>query len=183
MKMYTGRGDTGETDLLGQRVTKHDPRIDLLGTLDEASSSIGLGRAHSQIDNVSDALLQAQRDLYQIMAELAFTDDTRPDAMVFPADRLPWLEAITDALSNAIELPRAFVVPGDTVAGASLDVARTVVRRAERYAVFVHTESMRLNPEILRYLNRLSSLLFIAARSEDLRDNAEVRLAKSSPAS
>lgn len=183
MKMYTGRGDTGETDLLGQRVTKHDPRIDLLGTLDEASSCIGLGRAHATIAEVSDALLQAQRDLYQIMAELAFTDSTRPDAMIFPADRLLWLEAMTDILSGAIELPRAFVVPGDTVAGASLDVARTVVRRAERFAVFVNAESTAVNPEILRYLNRLSSLLFIAARSEDLRDNSVVRLAKTSPAS
>ncbi|MEJ7837928.1 MAG: cob(I)yrinic acid a,c-diamide adenosyltransferase [Thermomicrobiales bacterium] len=181
MKMYTGRGDNGQTDLLGQRVSKNDPRVDLLGTLDEASSSIGLGRAYASDRDVQAALLESQRDLYLIMAELAFTDSTRPDAMVFPGDRLIWLESVTDRLSERTELPRAFVVPGETVAGAALDVARTVVRRGERFAVALTAGSVPVNPEIIRYLNRLSSMLFIAARTEDVRDNNVVRLAKASP--
>jgi cob(I)alamin adenosyltransferase len=179
--MYTTRGDSGQTDLLGERVPKDDPRIDVLGTLDEASSAIGLGRAQAKQPEIQDALIQTQRDLYQIMAELAFTDATRPDAYVFKADRVAWLEAETDRIAEAVTLPREFVLPGDTVSGAMIDVARTVVRRAERFAVKLSHEGTTVNPEIIRYLNRLSSLLFIAARSEDLRDNSAVRLAKSSP--
>ena len=183
MKMYTARGDTGETDLLGARVTKDDPRIDLLGILDEATSCIGLGRAQASEESVRTVLVETQRDLYKIMAELAFTDATRPDAYVFPADRVIWLESETDRISETVVLPREFVLPGDTVAGAAIDVARTVVRRAERFAVGLNGETGAINGEIIRYLNRLSSLLFIAARSEDLRDNDAVRLAKASPAS
>jgi cob(I)alamin adenosyltransferase len=182
MKMYTARGDRGETDLLGERVSKDDPRIDLLGTLDEATSCIGLGRAHATQESTRDILIEAQRDLYKIMAELAFTDAARPDAYIFPADRVAWVEQETDRISATVELPREFVLPGDTVAGAAIDVARTVVRRAERFAVGLDSGSASINGEIIRYLNRLSSLLFIAARSEDLRDNSAVRLAKTPPA-
>jgi cob(I)alamin adenosyltransferase len=177
--MYTARGDQGQTDLLGARVAKSDPRIDLLGTLDEATSAIGLGRAHAQVKALGDILIQTQRDLYRIMAELAFTDKTRPDALRFAADRVTWLEAETDRLADSVTLPREFILPGETVAGAALDVARTVVRRAEREVVGLPSGGEAVNPEILRYLNRLSSLLFMTARVEDLRDNTTVRLAKS----
>jgi cob(I)alamin adenosyltransferase len=177
--MYTGRGDQGETDLLGERVAKDDPRIDLLGTLDESTSAIGLGRAQATVGGLGEVLIQVQRDLYQIMAELAFTDRTRPDSLQLNEDRVTWLEAETDRISSTVTLPREFVLPGETVAGAALDVARTVVRRAERFAVGLNAHQQSINPQILRYLNRLSSLLFIAARAEDLRDNSAVRLAKS----
>lgn len=178
MKMYTARGDTGQTDLLGERVGKDDPRIDLLGELDETTSSIGLGRAHAQQAATGNALLTVQRDLYQIMAELAFTDTTRPDALRLPEERVAWLEATTDAVSATVTLPREFVVPGDTVPGASLDVARTVARRAERVAVHLDQHGQMPNPQILRYLNRLSSLLFILARAEDIAITGGPTLAK-----
>jgi len=178
MKMYTTRGDTGQTDLLGERVTKDDPRIDLLGSLDEATSAIGLGRAQLQVKELGEILIQTQHDLYQIMAELAFTDTTRPDSLRLAADRVEWLEAETDRLAASVTLPREFVMPGETVSGAALDVARTVVRRAERQLVALPHKRKPVNPEILRYLNRLSSLLFMTARVEDLRDNTPVRLAK-----
>jgi len=178
MKLYTARGDRGQTDLLGERVGKDDPRIDLLGELDETTSAIGLGRAHAQESRSRDALLTVQRDLYQIMAELAFTDATRPDAVRFPADRVAWLEDQTDAIAATVTLPRAFVVPGDTVPGAALDVARTVARRAERVAVHLDGQGQIPNPEILRYLNRLSSLLFILARAEDIAITGGPTLAK-----
>jgi cob(I)alamin adenosyltransferase len=176
MKLYTTRGDTGQTDLLGDRVSKTDQRIDLLGTLDETTSAIGLGRAQVQTPGLADVLVQAQRDLYGIMAELAFTDATRPERYRFPAERTAWLETTTDRLGAAVTLPREFVVPGDTVSGAALDLARTIARRAERLAVGLDG----ISPAILSYLNRLSSLLFIAARTEDLRDNTAVRVAKAS---
>jgi len=178
MKIYTARGDAGQTDLLGERVGKGDPRIDLLGELDETTSAIGVARAHVTDDPTRERLIQVQRDLYQMMAELAFTDETRPDRFRFPADRLTWLETETDAISATVELPREFVLPGDTIPGAHLDLARTVARRAERVAVLLFADGKVSNPEILKYLNRLSSLLFILAREQDLRVTGTARLAK-----
>lgn len=178
MRIYTAKGDQGSTDLLGERVGKDDPRIDLIGALDESTSSIGLGRAHATIPEWSELLIQAQRDLYQIMAELAFVDELRPDAYRLPAERVTWLEESIATVEATVTLPPQFVIPGDTVAGAALDVARTVVRRAERLAVGLDHAGHMPNPEILRYLNRLSTLLFIIARAEDLATNKGPRLAK-----
>ncbi len=178
MRIYTARGDTGQTDLLGERVEKDDPRIDLIGTLDETTSSIGLGRAMAHVPETNDRLRTVQRDLYQVMAELAFTDTTRPDSLRFPAARTEWLEAELGVLSATVELPREFVLPGETAAGAALDVARTVSRRAERQAVALTRQDVIGNPEIVRYLNRLSSLLFMLARAEDLHATGHVELAK-----
>ncbi len=179
MKIYTSRGDKGSTDLLGERVGKDDPRIALMGALDESTSSIGHGRAHATIDSWKAMLIQAQRDLYQIMAELAFVDELRPDAYRLKFDRIDWLEASIAEVEATVTLPPQFIIAGDTVAGAALEVARTVVRRAERQAVGLDASGHGLNPEILRYLNRLSTLLFIVARAEDLASNDRPRLAKS----
>ncbi|MDQ4044218.1 MAG: cob(I)yrinic acid a,c-diamide adenosyltransferase [Chloroflexota bacterium] len=179
MRIYTAKGDSGATDLLGERVGKDDPRIDLIGALDESTSAIGLGRAHATVPEWQELLIQAQKDLYQIMAELAFVDELRPDAYRLPAERTEWLESSIADVEPTVELPPQFVLPGDTVAGAALDVARSVVRRAERLAVTLHRAGQLPNPEILRYLNRLSSLLFIVARAEDLASNDAPRLAKS----
>lgn len=167
MKIYTARGDQGQTDLLGERVTKDDPRIDLLGELDESTSTIGFARSLATWGNGGEMLLTVQRDLYQIMAELAFTDSTRPDAMVFQGERVDWLEESIAKVQEAVELPREFVVPGESTPGAALDVARTVVRRTERAAVALAESGTAINAEIIRYLNRLSTLMFILARAED----------------
>lgn len=167
MRYYTGKGDQGTTDLLGDRVAKNDPIVELLGDLDEATSSIGNGRTHATDTEVKTKLMEAQHDLYRIMAELAFTDEIRPESFNFGADRVEWIETTTDALGTRFTLPPHFILPGDTIPGAALDVARTVVRRAERTAVDVQANGRLSNEEILRYLNRLSSLLFIAARYED----------------
>ena len=167
MRYYTGKGDQGSTDLLGDRVGKNDPIVALLGDLDEATSSIGNGRAHATDDELNATLIEAQHDLYRIMAELAYTDELRPDTYRFGADRVAWLEKTTDAIGTRFELPPHFILPGDTIPGAALDMARTVARRAERTAVEVQAIGRLSNLEILRYLNRLSSLLFIAARYED----------------
>lgn len=167
MKIYTARGDQGQTDLLGERVTKDDPRIELLGALDESTSSIGFSRSLAKWENSGEMLLTVQRDLYQIMAELAFTDSTRPDALEFQAERVDWLEESIAHVQQSVELPREFVVPGESTPGAALDVARTVVRRTERAAVRLAEAGTTMNAEIIRYLNRLSTLLFILARAED----------------
>jgi cob(I)alamin adenosyltransferase len=167
MRLYTGRGDTGMTDLLGARVGKDDARIDLLGTLDEATSSIGLARAWATAERTRALIVAVQRQLYQMMAELAYTDELRPAGQHLEAATVTWLEDETDALSADVPLPPQFILPGDSVPGAALDVARTVTRRAEREAVALHHHGQISNPEILRYLNRLSSLLFMLARFED----------------
>lgn len=178
MRIYTALGDKGQTDLLGERVFKDDPRIDILGDLDETTSAIGLGRAQLRRTGSGDVLIGVQRDLYRIMAELAFTDDIRPDTYRFEAERVVWLETTIEDVSSSITLSREFVLPGESVAGAALDVARTVARRAERTAATLSQTGAIGNAEILRYLNRLSSLLFILARAEDLHDGEDIRLAK-----
>lgn len=178
MRIYTARGDQGQTDLLGERVEKDDPRIELIGALDEATSGIGLGRSLAQVDQANERLVTVQRDLYQIMAELAFTDATRPEDLRLTSERTDWLEAELELLSQEVTLPREFVLPGETTSGAALDVARTVVRRSERLAVPLVREGTVGNGEIVRYLNRLSSLLFMLARAEDLDATGRVVLAK-----
>jgi cob(I)alamin adenosyltransferase len=167
LRFYTGRGDDGTTDLLGGRVEKDDLRIEALGALDEATSVIGLGRALADNVQVQAVLIESQRDLYRVMAELAFTLDVLPQSYVFDQQRVAWIEAQTDGFSEQVDLPREFILPGQSTAGAALDVARTVVRRAERRVVSLKHAGHDVNDAILRYLNRLSSLLFIVARVED----------------
>lgn len=167
MRLFTGKGDGGTTDLLGGRVGKDDPRIETIGALDETTSALGLGRALATSERAKDLLVEVQRDLYQIMAELAFTDELRPASLSLAEPRVDRLGEITDALAAEVELPPRFILPGDTVQGAALDVARTVARRAEREAVALAHAGQLANPQILRYLNRLSSFLFVLARFED----------------
>ncbi|MBA3449602.1 MAG: cob(I)yrinic acid a,c-diamide adenosyltransferase [Chloroflexia bacterium] len=168
MRFYTTLGDDGTTDLLGTRVGKDDPRVEALGALDEATSAIGFARAMSATNRVRVSFVDVQRDLYKIMAELAFTAELRPAAYEFADDRVRWLETETDALAADVDLPAEFVLPGESAPGAAVDVARTIVRRAERQLVALTHAGHKVNPAIIGYLNRLSSLLFIAARVEDL---------------
>lgn len=173
MRLYTGRGDRGQTDLLGARVAKTDPRIEAMGALDETSSAIGLARAAAATDRVGRTLVETQRDLYKIMAELAFTTEQYPKRVEIGADRLHWLEAETDGLSEEVPPLREFVLPGETSAGAALDWARVMARRAERRVAAVAELAEAggqipvRNPNILPYLNRLSSLLFALARWQE----------------
>jgi cob(I)alamin adenosyltransferase len=137
MRVYTGKGDAGTTDLLGGRVDKNDPRIEAIGALDEASSAIGFARASAATERTRAMLIEAQRDLYKIMAELAYTSEQWPARVEVGADRVAWLEGETDGLTAEVPPPRAFVIPGDSLPGAALDVARTVARRAERETVAI----------------------------------------------
>jgi len=178
VRFYTGLGDDGTTDLLGARVAKDDPRIDALGSLDEATSAIGLARSMVVDGRVGEDLVAVQRDLYRIMAALAFTPELRPESYVFAQDRVDWLGAETDTLAASIDLPREFTLPGESTPGAAIDVARTVTRRGEREVVTLARAGHEVNPTILAYLNRLSSLLFIAARIEDRAAGRDPQRAK-----
>jgi cob(I)alamin adenosyltransferase len=164
---YTRKGDSGYTDLLGDRVPKYHARPETYGTIDEATSFLGLARAMVTTDRSREIILQIQRDLYLMMAELAFAPGMDQHKFEMTNEHVLWLEQQTDALSEEVELPPHFIIPGDTIPGAALDSARGIIRRAERLAVrLFHDEEIK-NEELLAYLNRLSSLLFILARFED----------------
>ena len=163
-KLYTRRGDLGETDLLGERVTKEDPRIELIGELDETTSFLGLARSLVTSERVAGYIIDLQRDLYRVMADLAFVTDTRPPGYETSQEWVDKVEHLTDTLTAEVEMPRQFVLPGGTQASAALDVARAVVRRAERQSVHLYRTGVIENEYIVAYLNRLSSLLFVLAR-------------------
>lgn len=181
-KFYTATGDDGTTGLLGEgRVKKHHPRPEAYGAVDEAQTAMGLARAQMQDREAAQIVLRAQRDLYQVMAELASTKEAAPRFRTIGSDQVKWLEEQTDQYGARLELPREFVVSGDSLPGAALDFARTVARRAERRVVRLIDEGMVENVWLMRYLNRLSSLLFVMARYEDaLSGNSNVTLAKES---
>ncbi len=180
---YTRKGDEGYTDLLGDRVPKFHLRPETYGTIDEATSFIGLARAMASSQRTKEILVEVQRDLYLMMAELAFAPDMKQKRYHVTGEQVKRLENETDKLSDEIQLPPHFVLPGDTVPGGALDVARAVVRRAERLAVRLSHQGEVENPEVLAYLNRLSSLLFILARFEDREAGVESTPAKSEKSS
>jgi len=167
-KFYTGAGDEGYTGVLGQdRVPKYDLRPVAYGTVDETTSFLGLAKTMARSPRTVEIIQQVQRDLCALMADLA----TLPDAATRPpwlkAERITWLEDQIDALEEEIDVPAAFILPGDSPCGAMLDVARAVARRAERHVARLYHQGGLRNGDPLRYLNRLSSLLFALARFED----------------
>jgi cob(I)alamin adenosyltransferase len=179
-RLYTRTGDDGFTNLLGEgRVAKYMPQPEAYGTVDESSAAIGIARAAAQSERTRALLLTAQRDLYHLMAELAATQQAAPQFRKIDAQRVAWLEEQTDAITALIQLPKEFVVPGDSLPGAYLDLARTVVRRAERLVVHLVHDGLVENVELVRYLNRLSSLLFVLSLYENaLAGVSNVTLAK-----
>ncbi len=159
---YTRTGDDGYTGLLGEgRVPKYHPVTEAVGAIDEATAALGLARASSQLEEDAEALLTVQRDLYHLMAEVAATPENAPRFRKIDAARVAWLEQQIDCFSARVEMPKEFIVPGDTPAGAALALARTVVRRAERRVVELYHEQAIQNPQLVQYLNRLSSLCFV----------------------
>lgn len=170
VKVYTKRGDDGTTGLLyGGRVDKDDLRTEAYGTLDEAVSALGLARAQLPPGEWHDAVLALQRDLFVAGAQLATHADHWPqltdgvsrvtEGMV---DRL---ESGIDDLTARYPLPQEFVVPGQSSAGAGIDLARTIVRRAERRTVAMDRAGLLPDATIVRYLNRVSDHLFVLARA------------------
>ena len=161
-KFYTTTGDDGYSGLLGEgRVPKWHPRIELVGAIDEATSSLGLARALCRAPATGSLLLDIQRDLYHMMAEVVATPENAHKFRVIDDTRVQWIEDQTDVLSSKARIPEDFIVPGDSSAGAALAVARTVVRRAERRLAKLWLDGDVENQSLLRYLNRLSSLCFV----------------------
>lgn len=168
-RVTTGTGDEGFTSLLGSgRVPKYHRRPEAYGTIDEASSALGLARAFLGPHELNARVYTIQEDLYLMMAELATPPENyeKVEWKIRP-ELVTALEALSEELKGRVEIGKNFVIPGKTVAGAALDVARTVVRRAERQVARMYHEGDVTNVEVLRYLNRLSDLLFIMARFEE----------------
>ena len=170
-RIYTKTGDSGETGLLsGGRVSKSDPRISAGGAADEAVSAIGLARALSADGRVRSLLLEAQREMVAVGAEISsggspeiprrhFTGVTR--------EMTARLEREIDELAGQVESHGELVTPGASPASAAIDVARTMVRRAERAAVALDEAGLLRNTEVLAYLNRLADMVFMLARFEE----------------
>jgi cob(I)alamin adenosyltransferase len=170
-RVYTKKGDDGTTGLLyGGRISKADPATEAYGTTDEAVALLGLARALSDDLRLSERLLALQRELFVVGADLATNPDERSrleaGVSLVTEAMVSRLETDIDQLVAAHPLPNAFVVPGATPVSATLDVARAVVRRSERHVVELREGGGVVNDAVLRYLNRLSDLLFVLARVE-----------------
>ncbi len=170
-KVSTKLGDGGYTSLWGsQRVAKYHPRPESYGTLDEASSALGLARATATQPRVKEIVYDLQQDLYVMMAELATPPaDYEKSRYKIDAAHVEKLDALLQELRDQTEIPRRFITPGDSLSGAALDLARTVIRRSERIIARLLHEGEIPNTEILRYLNRLSDVVWVLGRYEEER--------------
>jgi cob(I)alamin adenosyltransferase len=182
--VVTRRGDDGSTSLLfgGGRIAKDDPRTDAYGTVDEAVAAFGLARAalvemqrHGTLppplEDIADMILRLQRELFVVAAELAASPDAwdrlQDGRTRVSLEMVDGLETLVADLERRVEMPREFVVPGETRASAALELARTIVRRAERRAVALDRAGLVPGAYLVPYLNRLADLAWILARAEE----------------
>ena len=172
MKIYTKKGDDGTTGLLyGGRVSKDDARTHVYGTLDETVSALGIARAGGLTPRVEEIVVRIQREMFVVGAQLATSEENQSKletgvSKISP-DMTTAMETEIDELLQVHPLPQEFILPGETMSSAGLDLARSTIRRAEREAVAMDREGLVPDPEVLRYLNRLSDLLFVLARFEE----------------
>jgi cob(I)alamin adenosyltransferase len=168
-RIYTKIGDDGTTGLLyGGRVRKDDVLTEAYGTTDEAVAALGVARALAEDDTMRVDLLTLQRELFVVGADLATNPRERrklePEVSLVTQEMVHRLERRIDDLVSLQPLPDTFIVPGANAASAAIDMARAIVRRAERRVVSLKEGQHQVNPEVQRYLNRLSDLLFVLAR-------------------
>ena len=181
-RVYTRSGDSGETSLIGgARVSKADARVEVYGTIDEANAALGVVKEHlgPETQEARAALEQLQQALFDVGAELATPPGAEYPGMVrVSAEETAGLEALCEKFRAGLPDLTSFILPGGSVCAAFLHVARTVVRRAERGAVGLAAREGEhgggVNPEVIRYLNRLSDLLFILARWVLAREGRDV---------
>jgi cob(I)alamin adenosyltransferase len=194
----TRRGDDGTTGLLfgGERVYKDDPRPEAYGAIDEAVAALGLARAELGVEasygslprtlaRLPELILRLQRELFVVGAELATTpeavDRGKPGDTRVTAEMVDGLDALLAETEAAIELPLEFVVPGETRLSAALELARTIVRRAERRAVAISRAEPRPGVQIVPYLNRLADLLWILARAAEQGESRAATPSRAEP--
>ncbi len=179
MHELAGGGDDGTTGLLGGgRAPKDDLRIEAYGTVDEASSAIGLARALAADGRVREITERLQRDLYRLGAELATNPSATGRFATMTEADVAALDALMVELEAEVTMPDGFILPGATPASGAMDLARTIVRRAERRCVTLLREGGLQNEQVRRYLNRLSLLLFVLGRYEEARAGEQARPAR-----
>jgi cob(I)alamin adenosyltransferase len=171
MRIYTKTGDAGETGLFdGTRVSKADPRVEAYGDVDELNAWLGVARAEGVAPDLGDLLVQIQRDLFAVGALLADPRHriaARMEKATLGDDDVTRLEQTIDKLEATLAPLRRFILAGGSPAGATLHLARTVCRRAERRVVSLGADAV--DPLVVKYLNRLSDLLFVMARAANSR--------------
>lgn len=178
-RIYTRTGDDGTTGLLyGGRISKSDPAAEAYGSVDETVAGLGVARAAAPPE-LAETLLRLQRELFVVGADLATNPDQRhkltDEVSRVTAGMVEGLEALIDAAVSRRPLPQEFIVPGSNRLSAALDLARTLCRRAERRAVELRESGRHVSADALRYLNRLSDLLFVLAREAGGPDEAPSR--------
>lgn len=179
-KIYTKTGDDGTTGLVsGPRRTKDDLRVEAYGTIDEANSAIGLARLHtSGLPDLDAMLMSIQNDLFDLGADLATPDTGEPPAyepLRIVETQVDRVECDIDQLNAALEPLKSFILPGGSPAAAHLHLARTIARRAERLMVaLARTDGEIVSEAAMKYINRLSDFLFVAARHANDRGRADV---------
>ncbi|HLW27698.1 MAG TPA: cob(I)yrinic acid a,c-diamide adenosyltransferase [Kiloniellales bacterium] len=174
-RIYTRGGDKGKTSLSdGTRVAKHDPRVAAYGEVDEANAIIGLARLHTT-GEIDALLARVQNDLFDLGADLSTPEKEAPKypPLRIQASQVTALEAAIDRYNAELQPLKSFVLPGGSAASAWLHLGRTVVRRAERRMTELAAEES-INPEAIRYANRLSDLLFVLARIMNDKGSADV---------
>jgi cob(I)alamin adenosyltransferase len=176
VSIVTKTGDQGETSLMyGRRLSKGDPRVDAYGCVDELSAALGLARSISPDKFVSDQIFAVQKDLIVIMGELATAPADRERYLKdgFQLTTTEMVDRIAAVIFNLEKdkslYPKDWVIPGETVVSSALDFARATCRRAERHIVTFSAGEKDFNPEILRYLNRVSDLCWVLARYVEKR--------------
>jgi cob(I)alamin adenosyltransferase len=176
MKIYTRTGDAGDTGLFGGgRVAKDHPRVEAYGDIDELNAALGMARAIEMMPRIDEVLVPVQRDLFSLGALLATPDHDKMREQLAKARiddaRIAELERAIDDGERELEPLRAFIIPGGTPKSATLHLARTICRRAERRVVRLQ-QDVELPPLVVIYLNRLSDLLFVLARVANRRAGA-----------
>lgn len=169
-KIYTRTGDDGTTGLVrGPRRMKHDLRVDTFGTVDESNAAIGKARLYSSGQPKLDAILaRVQNDLFDLGSDLATPGrdpEGMPASLRITTGQTAWIERQIDQYNAELQPLTSFVLPGGTPLAAELHMARTIVRRAERLVVELAAKESEVNAEAVKYLNRLSDLLFVLARA------------------
>ncbi len=170
-RIYTRHGDGGDTHLGDMsRVPKTHHRIEAYGTVDELNSQVGWARTLEDMPRLYEAwLARVQNDLFDVGADIAAPEDAARERLRVIPEQTAWLEARCDEINATLEPLRSFVLPGGTPAAAALHVCRTVCRRAERTAISCGEDC---SPEVVRYLNRLSDLLFILSRGANAQSGS-----------
>lgn len=179
-KIYTRTGDDGTTALgTGERRKKYDLRVAAYGTLDEANAALGVARLHTAADAGFDAALaRIQNDLFDVGADLTMPGKGKGPGgarLTVTAAQVAWLESEIDRLNAELAPLKSFVLPGGTAAAAYLHLARTICRRAERLIAELNDQpGESVTPEVLKYVNRLSDFLFVAARHANAKGSRDV---------